>query len=216
MFSFLTALEKDICLLACSVILSANTLLAQPYYFKHYQVEDGLANNRVLCSLQDSKGFMWFGTVQGLCRFDGYTFKTFQKNRLDNTALQGNYITCLYEDAKEQLWIGTAEGLHQYTAATESFSLLRGTENKFIREVTADKAGNLWFIASINSHSYDNNAFTLFRYNTITNTFKPYKKEVIEPTSICAAAGTIWAATSLGLLKKFNESQDGFRTYNVC
>lgn len=215
MFPFLTALEKDICLLACALIFSVNAV-AQPYYFKHYQVEDGLANNRVLCSLQDSKGFMWFGTVEGVCRFDGYTFKTFQKNKLDSTALHGNYITCLYEDANEQLWIGTAEGLHKYDASTESFSLLPGTEDKFIHDVTADKAGNLWFIASIVSHSYDNNAFTLFKYNITAKTFKPYKKEVIEPTSICTAAGTIWVTTSLGLLKKYNESQDGFITYDVC
>lgn len=216
MFSFLTALEKKNYLLVCALIFSANTLLAQPYYFKHYQVEDGLANNRVLCILQDSKGFMWFGTVEGLCRFDGYTFKTFQKNIQDTAALHGNYITCLREDADKQLWVGTAEGLHQYNAATESFSLLPGTENKFIHDITVDKVGNLWFIASMVSHSYNNNAFTLFRYNTTTKTFKSYKEEVIEPTSICSAAGTIWAATSLGLLKKYNESRDGFITYNVC
>lgn len=216
MFSFPTALEKGICLLVCALIFSANTSLTQPYYFKHYEVEDGLANNRVLCSLQDSKGFMWFGTVEGLCRFDGYVFKTFQKNKLDSTALHGNYINCLYEDANEQLWVGTAEGLHKYNAGSENFSLLSGTEDKFIRDVTADKAGNLWFIASIVSNSYDNNAFTLFRYNTTAKIFRSYKKEVAEPTSICTGAGTIWVSTSLGLLKKYDESQDGFIAYDVC
>ncbi len=57
-------------------IIATHFVLAQDYYFKHYQVENGLSNNTVLSSLQDEDGFLWFGTKDGLNRFDGYRFKT--------------------------------------------------------------------------------------------------------------------------------------------
>ena len=60
--------------------LYVNTASAQPYYFKHYQVENGLSNNTVYCSIQDNKGFLWFGTKEGLNRFDGYRFKLFRSD----------------------------------------------------------------------------------------------------------------------------------------
>lgn len=66
-------------ILACSTIVLILTLRIQAqdrYDFRHYGVENGLSNNNVLCILQDKKGFMWFGTRDGLNRFDGYTFKS--------------------------------------------------------------------------------------------------------------------------------------------
>ena len=60
------------------LLLTVSTASGQSYYFKHYQVENGLSNNTVYCSIQDNKGFLWFGTKEGLNRFDGYRFKLFQ------------------------------------------------------------------------------------------------------------------------------------------
>ena len=69
-----------------SKILPISTLLviacfcrtnAQPYYFRHFQVENGLSNSTVFCTTQDKNGFLWFGTKDGLNRFDGYHFKLF-------------------------------------------------------------------------------------------------------------------------------------------
>src|SRR3546814_9928447 len=60
---------------------SVGCVYSQPYYFTHYQVENGLSNNAVLCSAQDAMGFMWFGTKDGLNRFDGYSFKVFHSDR---------------------------------------------------------------------------------------------------------------------------------------
>src|SRR5690606_35604803 len=52
-------------------------LAGSPYYFNHFQVNRGLSNNAILCSVQDQDGFIWFGTRDGLNRFDGYRFKNF-------------------------------------------------------------------------------------------------------------------------------------------
>ena len=83
---------------------------AQPYYFRHYQVEDGLSNNAVVCCLQDRKGFLWFGTKDGLNRFDGYTFKIFRNNPDDSTSIGNNFIHSLYADKNNILWAGTDKG----------------------------------------------------------------------------------------------------------
>ncbi|MBC7424179.1 MAG: hypothetical protein H7334_12075, partial [Ferruginibacter sp.] len=56
-------------LLATTLLFKTATSMAQPYFFRHYQVENGLSNNMVFCSVQDKNGFLWFGTKDGLNRF---------------------------------------------------------------------------------------------------------------------------------------------------
>ncbi|MEO7767559.1 MAG: two-component regulator propeller domain-containing protein, partial [Ferruginibacter sp.] len=63
--------------IAAILLLSPVSINAQSYFFRHYQVENGLSNNMVYCSVQDQDGFLWFGTKDGLNRFDGYHFKLF-------------------------------------------------------------------------------------------------------------------------------------------
>ena len=60
-----------------------NLATTQELYFKHYQVENGLSHNSVITMLQDKRGFLWFGTKDGLNRFDGYNFKLFHHNSKD-------------------------------------------------------------------------------------------------------------------------------------
>ncbi|MEP6949483.1 MAG: two-component regulator propeller domain-containing protein, partial [Ginsengibacter sp.] len=62
------------------LISIAYLLQAQSYYFRNYQVNDGVSSNTITCIIQDKKGFMWFGTRNGLNRFDGTTFKTFRND----------------------------------------------------------------------------------------------------------------------------------------
>src|SRR5215203_2691292 len=91
---------------------------AQPYYFRHYQVENGLSNNTVNCSLQDKAGFLWFGTKDGLNRFDGYRFKQFN-TPVDERTLTPDFVHTLYIDAGGTLWVGMQKGLYQFDAEHE-------------------------------------------------------------------------------------------------
>ncbi|HRR92511.1 MAG TPA: two-component regulator propeller domain-containing protein, partial [Bacteroidales bacterium] len=52
--------------------LLASSIAGKPYYFRHYRIDNGLPNNTVVDCIQDSRGFLWFGTKEGLARFDGY------------------------------------------------------------------------------------------------------------------------------------------------
>ena len=103
--------------------LPAFTSQEQPYYFRNYQVNDGVSSNTITCIIQDKKGFMWFGTRNGLNRFDGTTFKIFRNDINDPQSIGSNSILSLYEDDSEHLWIGTYKGLYIYDALHEKFSL---------------------------------------------------------------------------------------------
>jgi ligand-binding sensor domain-containing protein len=137
------------------LLIAASRFNGQSFYFRHYQVENGLSNNAVICSAQDKQGFLWFGTKDGLDRFDGYTFKIFRNDPEDTGSIGSNFIHCLYEDRNGILWAGTENGLYKYNATTESFSLLQTTSIGHIRDIQMDDKGNLWFIS----------AFILIQYN---------------------------------------------------
>lgn len=85
-------------------------LAAQPLATQRYTVEDGLSQNLVLSMAEDKHGFLWFGTKDGLNRFDGYSFHTFRSDLNNPRSLSSNYISALLVDRTGTLWIGTAGG----------------------------------------------------------------------------------------------------------
>ncbi|MBI3194662.1 MAG: hypothetical protein HYZ34_09390, partial [Ignavibacteriae bacterium] len=82
-------------------------------------VEEGLTQSQVTSLGQDSDGFIWIGTIDGLYRYDGFTFKAFRHNPFDSASLQSNHITAVYGDRHGMVWILTAEGLSMFNTATE-------------------------------------------------------------------------------------------------
>ncbi|MGY0034817.1 ligand-binding sensor domain-containing protein [Pedobacter sp. NJ-S-72] len=94
-------------------------LQAQPYYFKHYQVENALSNNSVFCSTQDHSGLMWMGTKDGLNRFDGYSFKTYRHDPSNPRSLGNDKVHSLLSDKPASLWVGTDQGLYHYNAVCQ-------------------------------------------------------------------------------------------------
>ena len=91
--------------------------------FERISLEQGLSQSSVFCILQDSKGFMWFGTQDGLNKYDGYSFTVYKNQLNDSTSLNWNYIRCFYEDRREGvLWVGTDNGgLNKFDLMTETF-----------------------------------------------------------------------------------------------
>ena len=67
--------------------------------FEHISIEQGLSQVSVNCILKDSQGFMWFGTLDGLNRYDGYEFKIYKHDSTDPTSISDNYILCILEDS---------------------------------------------------------------------------------------------------------------------
>jgi signal transduction histidine kinase/ligand-binding sensor domain-containing protein/DNA-binding response OmpR family regulator len=107
-----------------SVALFTRPLNAQDLNmkFKHLNGTQGLSNSTVEAIYQDSRGFIWFGTRDGLNRFDGYKVVVFRNHVNDSTSLSDNYIKCIYEDKNHNLWIGTLNGLNRYSPYANNFT----------------------------------------------------------------------------------------------
>jgi signal transduction histidine kinase/ligand-binding sensor domain-containing protein/DNA-binding response OmpR family regulator len=144
---------------------------------------------------------MWFGTSQGVCRFDGYKFTVFKHDPEDSTSLKGNLVRTIFEDRKGQLWIGTENGgLNKFNREKENFvqffysghqSLLK---NASVTSIQEDSVGNLWVGTS--SHLY------LIENETKLTEIKPVNlKEFSEYIRVIKAdhSGKIWLGTNNGL-----------------
>jgi ligand-binding sensor domain-containing protein len=95
--------------------------------FERYELEDGLSQNTVNCLLQDHKGFLWVCTQDGLNRFDGYTFKTFEEDSNNDTAISDDYVISIFESSDKILWVGTRSGgLNKFDFATHKFEQFKG------------------------------------------------------------------------------------------
>ncbi|MBS1599077.1 MAG: response regulator [Bacteroidetes bacterium] len=181
---------------------------AQSYYFSHYQVENGLSNNSVECSLQDDDGFLWFGTINGLNRFDGYTFKTFHNDAADSTTIGSNFIRCLYKDNKNTVWVGTNKGIYTYNKIGERFNLIKSVPIGNSTQIISDARGYYWFIVDVSVYSY----------KPETGKVKLYKLDENKPvaTSITITPDNgLWVSTSRGAIKKYIPELDSFVTYSV-
>ena len=91
--------------------------------FEHLNIEDGLSQNAVLALLQDTRGYIWIGTQDGLDRYDGYNFIEYRNNPQDPKSISYNSISTLFEDASGHLWIGTwGGGLNRFDQAAGKFT----------------------------------------------------------------------------------------------
>ncbi|TFG95968.1 MAG: hypothetical protein E4H13_12730, partial [Calditrichales bacterium] len=133
------------------LINSLTTAQDTSVFFDHLTMDEGLSSDRVNCILQDSRGFMWFGTDNGLNRYDGYTFKIFKKDTTQSPYLTDRHITALCEDQNRQLWIGTWEGLNRYDPVNGQIyryyleSAQRTTDKIiWVKCLYQDTKGNLW------------------------------------------------------------------------
>ena len=135
-----------------TLLLSQHVLSQQNIRFKRLSIEDGLSQSTVEAIVQDQMGFMWFGTEDGLNRFDGYEFEIFKNDPDDPNSISSNNIWCLYVDRNGYLWVGTyAGGLNRFDPKTETFTRYIHNpsdpyciSNNTIRSITEDHHGNLW------------------------------------------------------------------------
>ncbi|WP_179830093.1 ligand-binding sensor domain-containing protein [Spirosoma fluviale] len=172
--------------------------IAQPASdkFDHLSVKDGLSNNSVNCILQDREGFMWFGTNDGLNKFDGYSFQVFQTDPARPTrSLTDNRILGLCEDHKNRLWVVTeGAGLHEIDKQTGNVThhpIHTKHENWWNNQLSVyeDRQGILWLC------SYGG----LIRYEPASHHFTLYpspKREVPVKCVFEDRQNRFWVATA--------------------
>ncbi len=132
----------------------SGTLYGQPLLFENYSSEQGLSQNSCYSIAQDNEGFMWFGTQDGLNRYDGKQFRIFLPQNDIGKELPSNYISALFFDQqKNLLWVGTLLGTCLYnpqqdslTALSAFFPFASRLENTPVKKIISFKANEYWFI----------------------------------------------------------------------
>lgn len=147
-----------ICILKTTVLLLLLFNLFAPLYATDYpitsylSIDQGLSNNSVRCIYQDQKGFLWFGTYDGLNRYDAYTFKVFRNNYNNPFSLPNNFINAIDEDNNGNIWVGTRQGVAVYHPLSNNFTAVyykaaQGAPLKLtnvIRDIERDADGNMF------------------------------------------------------------------------
>ena len=160
---------KIFCLAFLNIVITVAPLSAQN--FESIPVEQGFAQRSVVCIFQDSRGFMWFGTKNGLSRYDGYNFIVFRHDPENPQSLSHNHITSIYEDGTGALWIGTnGGGLNKFDREQEYFINYQAdpddpqslSDNR-VFAVFGDQSGSLWIgtLRGLNKLDPEQNEFLL-------------------------------------------------------
>lgn len=174
--------------------------------FSRLSSDDGLAQNSVESLLQDRFGFLWFGTQEGLNRYDGYRFSVYHAG--EQPGLGSNEITALAEDLRGDLWVGTSGGLYRLELETGRFHPAAVPSPVTLRvvDVVADTAGRIWFTAA------GEGLFVIEPGQAVPGGARRVTTGVLpEQASVSAlcrgAAASVWASSSGVLLRV--ELQDG-------
>jgi len=176
--------------------------------FSQYTIQDGLSHNTVNCIVQDSMGFMWFGTMDGLCRFDGNNFKVYKSIPNNPNSLCHNLIKSICLDQKGGLWIGTARGLSYLDIASNQFSNYYAQDSSQlsynnIEMVFCDSSGEIWVGTQgggLNKLDYATQQFSVYKAdNTIGSLSNNNVHWIFEDKN-----GSIWVGTEGGGLNRLN------------
>ncbi len=184
------------------VIFSPVVKAQQPFVpFRHYSSFHGLSHDKVLSIVQDRQGFMWFGTVEGLNRFDGYTFTSYYHKNGDTTSLCDNTAGSMLEDRHGNLWIGTSDGISRYNPATNDFTsyipdpLREGSiSDGRINQILEDEDGNFWLAFSNGYVDHFDRASGRFQHFLIDG-------NSLDITSLeFDRQGNLWIGTRIGVV----------------
>jgi ligand-binding sensor domain-containing protein/signal transduction histidine kinase/DNA-binding NarL/FixJ family response regulator len=199
--------------------VAGQTSIPEHYVLKTYGINDGLPSKSTTAALKDKRGFVWVGTENGLCKFDGYSFKTYVNIAGDSTSLTNNYINAIVEDRNGIFWVATMNGLNRFDPVTEKFERFYHKENdrtslsnNKIWSLLIDKTDKLWVGTD--------DGFDLFNKNS--KTFKIYQPDIKNPFAIKGKSvnaivedkdGNLWLGNWSKGLNKFDQKTQRFTNY---
>ena len=189
--------------------------------FSSLSTDDGLSQATVTAMAQDPAGFMWFGTQDGLNRYDGYRFVQLKHDPKDETSLRNDSIFAMHLDSNGDIWVGTeGGGLSRWTASTESFQHFgadngapAGFATERVRVIIRDTRGYLW----VGLHESG-----LYRFDEANSQWKHFQSEAADNSSISDnqvraihedRTGRLWVGTRNGL-NLYDHGNESFTRFN--
>ncbi len=185
--------------------------------FEHLSLNEGAALNLTYCMIQDHKGFLWFGTMYGLVKYDGKEYSIYKNNPENPNSISFDDIISLYEDSNNNIWIGTwGGGLNKLEPETGKFTRFMnyaGEKNEIadniIWSICEDNNGNIWLgteTAGLNKYIPGRHLFVQYSHNQDDPESIPdnYIRHIYKDEN-----GTLWICSRRGLAK-YNEELDSF------
>ncbi len=190
----------------------------QDIKFQHIGSAQGLSQQTVNCIIKDKRGFMWFGTQDGLNKYDGYGMSVYRHNNDDKNSISNNYINCLYEDDEGTIWIGTnGGGLDALNPQTNKFVNYSNSEknpyslsNNNVQCIAKDKSGTLWIGTYNGLNILDPKSGTFKRYNKepVIGLFGSDYRDIYQDRK-----GRLWFATYDAGLFLYDKAYDKFTQF---
>ena len=198
-------------LLSIVVMLLSLSAFAQSerYNFSKLDTYTGLSHNQITAILKDQKGFIWFGTMSGLNRYDGYSCKVYRNKNNDSTSLNDNSILSLYELPYGKMWVETKGGPCIYNSQTEKFDAdyynylhTLGLPSGIIVNIVKGSNGRYWFL-------YED-GLDLYLYSSAEKKAKPFRQKLhVNPSDKITSVketkdGKLWLVCQNGLLQAYD------------
>jgi len=184
--------------------------------FEHISLEQGLSQSVINVIFQDSRGFLWFGTEDGLNRFDGYNFKIYRPAAEDENSLSNGWITAITEDKNGFIWIGTRQGgLNRFDPRLGLFAVFKhdpgdslSLSNNRVNSLFIDKNGDLWVGTDSDLDRFDPAAESFIHYIGSEGGLDNPVTAIYE-----SSTGFLWAGVAENGLYQLDESTNLFKTF---
>lgn len=194
---------------------------ARPIYFEHLTMRDGLSQSTVMSILQDSQGYLWLATENGLDRYDGYSIRAYRRERGNEHGLASDFIWTIAEDARNDLWLATSGGgVARWDRHTDTFQQFRHDPAKpdslasdAVRTLVIDARGDIWVGTEQGLDVLDPQ----------TGKARHFRHNDADPRSLAADAvfalhadhaGRMWIGTDAGL-SRYDAATNDFVNYGA-
>jgi signal transduction histidine kinase/ligand-binding sensor domain-containing protein/DNA-binding response OmpR family regulator len=191
------------------LIIASECLVAQEsnISFEHFSVAQGMTEPIVYSVIQDMEGYLWFGTWEGMEKFDGYQFTSYRHIPNNPNSISKVFVQTLYEDKEGIIWVGTYDGLEKFDKKTNSFTHYKPhkpgpkTElSNHVFSICEDKFGILWVGTNDGLNSFDKNSEKFISFRNDENDPESINNNNVN-TILEDKAGSLWLGTGKGLDK---------------
>ncbi|PQA59234.1 sensor histidine kinase [Siphonobacter curvatus] len=184
------------CFWACFGFGQSNSV-----FLDQYSLEEGLSQSGVNCLLKDQQGYIWLGTQNGLNRFDGHQFVTYQHQPFQANSLSNEFILSFCEDRQGHLWVGTRQGLNRFDRINGIITRYGTSYKLTVNALVEDRDGSLWIGTPNGLFRMKSTASPELDFQNLVSSSDYLLKDRVIYTLHRDSQGFLWAGTSQGLYR---------------